>query len=128
MIRKVFIGLLVILFVVFIGDSINKINSLRNLRTKGKITNCKIYEVFDAFRSKVGFKYYFFIDGQKKFGKDFYDISLNIKDSFEQRLMPVIYLPTDPLNNRLLITRTVFNSMGINFPDSLQWIEKFYTD
>lgn len=117
----------VIIILISIGVSIAilRTRTSNQLKRNGIITTGYVYEVFDAFRSKNGFKYYFYHNGKKYFGKSIFQVGIAIKDEITNKSIPVIFNPKDPDNSKLLLTKPLFENYGIPYPDSLRWVEKF---
>src|SRR5689334_18419042 len=70
----------------------------------GKLTQGHVVEVFNAFNLRTGFKYYFYYSGKRYEGMDFYEnVNWSIKDSIYFKPVPVLFMPDNPSENRVLL-------------------------
>ena len=113
------IGLLIILII-----AINSINKENELKEKGILTFGKITNISLLHKAEKEFNYEF----KDKSGTIHIRgecLPLGNSSFFVGRSFPVIYNPEDPESNHILITRKYFKIYGVNFPDSLIWIDTY---
>jgi hypothetical protein len=116
--------LTVILYLYFHYRKINRIYF------NGKVTSAYVYEInYGSLKgSKIVIKYYYYVNGKKYY--DGVDAGLNyyVRDSMLHSYFPLVYDSTKPKNNELMISEKPWQKLNLNFPDSLNWLKKYYPD
>ena len=113
------IGLLIILVI-----AITSINKENELKVKGVLTFGKITKITLLHKAEKNFDYEF-KDKSGTIHTRGECLPLVNSSFFIGRSFPVIYNPEDPESNCILITRKYFEIYGVNFPDSLTWIDAY---
>lgn len=73
-----------------------------------------------------GVKYIFYVNGKKYKGSTGYsNLPRDFCESLIGRYFPVIYSSKRIGNNRMLLTKEMFEMYEMNQPDSLKWIENY---
>ncbi|GAB2808271.1 hypothetical protein [Ferruginibacter profundus] len=100
----------------------------RDLYKNYKIVNANIYEINRGSLKggKIVIKYIFSVNKKEfKSGVDS-DLPYDVRDKLLNTYFPVLYDSTNPSNNVLLIFDKRWEELHMHFPDSLQWIKKYY--
>ncbi|ANE52902.1 hypothetical protein [Flavisolibacter tropicus] len=120
---KIFFAIILIACTVAYAVRFRKASELEE---HGTITTGYVTSVWDAYKGWTRFKYYYFHNGKKIKGSDSYKtLSFTIKDSLVGKAVPILYVPENPQNNKLLLTEADFNGLNKEFPDSLKWIQRY---
>jgi hypothetical protein len=118
------IVLVVLLYLFFHFRKIN------HIYLNGKVTSAYVYEINHGSLkgSKIVIKYYYFVNGKKYY--DGIDCGLNyyVRDSMLYSYFPLVYDSTKPKNNELMVSEKSWQKLKLNFPDSLNWLKKYYPD
>ena len=79
-----------------------------------------------GYRGGFSFNYVFYVDSKKYSGHNPTKVSETNMSSFLNKSFPVVYSTINPEKNIILITKSHFNDWGVQFPDSLKWVDEKY--
>jgi len=120
-----YIGAIIVVSLAYLGYRYMRKDALyRN----GALSYAYIYEVNrgNVKAGNIVIKYFFFHNTKKYFGGADSDLSYDVKDSMLGRYYPALFDSLDADNNVLLIDLKTWEKLNREFPDSLQWLMKYY--
>jgi len=124
--RSIFFLVLIIMSVFFVRAYWLQHQEEQALREHGQLVSGKIIAIQYHKNGRVELTYQLqFNSTNKIYTRPYPGIRTNI-DSLKGKSFPVLYLPTDPDNNRILILPYDFERMNRNFPDSLEWLKNYF--
>ena len=95
-----------------------------------KIVNGYVYHINHGSIIKGGsnvvISYYFFENGKKISARDESDLKYKVRHKLVNSYFPVVYDSTNPSNSKLLIWKDQWTRLGLQFPDSLDWLKHYY--
>lgn len=103
----------------------------KSLYKNGRIVSAYVYEVNHGSvkGGKIAIGYYFYTDDSVKFyGGIDADLSYSIRSRLLHSFFPVLYDSINPNNNVLLVDDRRWEKLEMQFPDSLQWVKRYYPD
>jgi hypothetical protein len=103
--------------------------SKKTLYENGQITNAHVYAINQGSvkSGKVVIKYYFYNTRREKYyGGEDAGLSYNVKNELLNLNFPVVYDTLNPNNSELLIDIKSWRKLNLTFPDSLDWLRKYY--
>ncbi|WP_343675078.1 hypothetical protein [Chitinophaga sp.] len=101
----------------------------RNRLYNNKVfTTCEIYDYGIIARSVgTSFSCRFYVDGEKYvFSEDVREIAMRNADVFLGKSFPVVYEKGNPSNFRMLMLPEDFQKFDMPYPDSLNWVRKYF--
>ena len=123
----IWFGLIIIVTVSYLSKNYYK---RRSLNTNFKITNGYIYGVNRGTLVKGGgntvIKFSFYIQNKKYYGGTDSGLSYIVKDTLLNSYFPIAYDSTNPSNSILLAFESDWERLNLKFPDSINWIRKYY--
>ena len=95
-----------------------------DISSNAKVILGKIYKVHDASRGGINYDYKYSYKDKEFTGGSTIFISTYYKDSLLNKEFPVIIDSLEPSTSMILIQKLDFSKFDMEFPDSLNWIEK----
>ena len=92
------------------------------LKNNHKITSGRITKYHKQIKASWWYKYEFYV-GPKKFDGSYSVVEFN--NEFINKNFPVIYNPSDPTENQMLIFYEDFEKYAEVYPDSIRWATKY---
>jgi|JI7StandDraft_1071085.scaffolds.fasta_scaffold123781_1 hypothetical protein len=99
-----------------------------SFKEKGEIGIAFIYDIQMVPKNKsysIRYKYYVHsksYEGVSGLGS----LSNYLQINLSHKYFPILYLPENPKKSKILITKRDFEIYGLEFPDSLSWVEKYW--
>jgi hypothetical protein len=116
-------GLLLLVVCAFLYGIISNCSRDNTLKKNGICTNAIITNFYNIAKSGYGVEYEFYVNGKK------YKESTRLQISNPQNLIgkkvPVIYDKNYPDVNELLWYSSDWEDVGLQFPDSMKWVNDF---
>jgi hypothetical protein len=120
---------LALLIVTFVISYFIWTKNQRILRTNHLSTNAIIKDWNLDAKSGIWLNYEFKVDNKSYRGANkYFELSQNHADNFIGKSFPLLYCPSDPENNELLIKPKDFENFNMTQPDSLQKFNSLFTD
>ena len=92
------------------------------LKNNHKTTSGHITKIAKHPKQQYNLEYEFFVDSKKHTGS--YSI-VEFNNVFEDKNFPVIYDPSDPEENEMLVFYEDFEKYSEVYPDSIRWATKY---
>ena len=92
----------------------------------GIVTNAMVIKAGSDYKGRLQLDYFYCVDSIKINARAVVpELTLSSETKLIGKWVPVMYLKNIHEKNVLLLSRKSFEIVGLSFPDSLLWIEKF---
>lgn len=119
--RKSFI---IVLFIIgfFVIIAFYNQRQVNNLKNNHEITLGQITKFYRHLKQTSRYDYNFFV-GKEKYSGSYTVVECH--NEFVNKKFPVIYNPSDPTKNEMLIFYSDFEKYSEVYPDSINWANKY---